>query len=62
MLSQNLRIENSLCNGTRLQIVKLPFIADKIITGDHYAEVAFLPRINLDTADYHLYCTDDPFL
>lgn len=44
---QNLSINNSVCNGTRLQIIKLHkhFIAVKI---NHPGKVSFLPRINLD--------------
>lgn len=53
MFIRNLSIKYGLCNGTRLQMVKLHehLIAGKIMTGDHAGEVVFLPRIKLDTGD-----------
>src|SRR5579859_3989600 len=52
ILLWNLDYTGGLCNGTRLIIIKLGWhtIQGRILTGKHQGEMAFIPRISLDTA------------
>ena len=52
ILLRNLDYAGGLCNGTRMIIVDLGqhIIRRKILTGKHQGEMAFIPRISLDTA------------
>ncbi|XP_031781876.1 uncharacterized protein LOC100115618 isoform X2 [Nasonia vitripennis] len=54
MLIQNISINDSLCNSTRLKIIKLfkHNIKAEIITGDKKGTTAFIPRIILDTGKF----------
>src|SRR5579859_5989499 len=51
ILLQNLDYAGSLCNGTRLIIVKLGWhtIQGRILMGKHQGEIAFIPPISLHT-------------
>ena len=53
MLIRNLSINDGLCNGTRLKIIKLlKFnISCQIITGDRSGDLVFIPRITLTTGE-----------
>lgn len=53
MLIRNLNIKSGLCNGTRLQIIALHrhSLEVKIITGDKFGELEFIPRITLSTGE-----------
>jgi ATP-dependent exoDNAse (exonuclease V) alpha subunit len=52
ILLRNMDYAGGLCNGTRLIIVDLGnhVIRGKILTGKHQGQMAFIPRISLDTA------------
>jgi ATP-dependent DNA helicase PIF1 len=52
ILLRNLDYAGGLCNGTRMIIVDLGqhIIRGKILTGQHRGQLAFIPRIALDTA------------
>ena len=60
MLVRNLSIQDGLCNGTRLKVKKLYKynIKVEIITGTHVGEIAYIPRIQLNTGEY----TSLPFI
>ncbi|XP_035838299.1 uncharacterized protein LOC118485895 [Helianthus annuus] len=53
MLLRNLDQKNGLCNGTRLQVVKLGdrIIEAKVISGNNIGTRTFIPRINLSPSD-----------
>jgi len=53
MLLRNLCVNEGLCNGTRLQIVKMYTnnISARVLTGDKQGDIVFIPRIKLDTGE-----------
>ena len=54
MLIRNLSITDGLCNGTRMKILELYKynIKVEIFTGIKKGNIAFIPRIKLDSDDY----------
>nr|GFC05201.1 ATP-dependent DNA helicase PIF1-like [Tanacetum cinerariifolium] len=56
MLLRNIDQTNRLCNGTRLQVLRLTrtSIQEKIINGTHFGKKVIIPRLRITPSDKHL--------